>query len=415
MEDKIKISTKEELLSIKKKGNYILMNDIDLEEHGESLIDKFEGQFDGQGHTIRNFKIVGQGANTGLFNAVTGENAKISNLVIENATCYSYGGKKCGIITGFLFDGATIENCTVKSSDTIARYPYEAGIICGVMNDYDTKHPTYIRNCNVTGCTTGASAIVGRVYYSVVENCEVDNCELTTHFAGLVFDAMKSRIENCFIKNSKLFDKSGIIIYKSSNTKIINTELIVPPVVTNEMLMRSILESADSYEQLKDREEISLWGVYTDEPVDFPEVITKLTKLKKLNIGNNSWRTIPDSISNLQNLEEMQLDCALSYLDTLPDLSALPKLKTLRANGNVWHSKHPFPKQSLLPQILKATQVEVLDISKWGERVRQAKVVRPQLDMELFTGLKTFKNLQILSLSGHTFESLPKVLKSLNP
>jgi len=412
MENIIKISTKEELLGIKKNGSYILVNDIDLEGVENTIINKFEGQFDGQGFTLRNIQMFGDGAYTGLFNTVTGKDAKISNLVVENAIIIGY--KACGIIAGFLSNGATIENCTVKVGDVSERRVHGAGLICGKVNDYNIETTSYIRNCKVIDSNTDASAIAGRACYCVIEDCLVENCELIIHAGCLIYDISDSFVRNCFVQNCKLSDKSGTIISEAENTQIINTELIVPKIETNEVTMKRILESSDSYEQLKDKEEISLWGIYTNEPVDFPEVITKLTLLKKLNIGNNLWRSIPDIITNLQNLEELQLDCSLSCIQKLPDLSKLSKLRILRANGNAWLPEHNFPDQSLLPQILKASQVEQLDLSKWGERIRKAEVVRRQPEEELFNGLKDFKNLKMLILSNNSLETVPEALYHLS-
>ncbi len=412
MEHPIEIRTKEELLKIKKKGHYILMNDIDLEGHEKCLLKKFEGQLDGQGYTLRNFEIKSYKKYAGLFEIVCGENAKISNLVIENAAIS--GWKTCGIITAFLSNGATLENCTVKSSYVPDNYIYGAGVLCGKANDYNNEAPVYIRNCKVLNCVTGGSAITGYADDAEIENCQVENCEFNIHSGSLINEIYNSRVENCFIKNSKLKDISGTLISEINSSRVINTKLIVPEVETNEVRMRRILESPDSYEQLKGIEELSLWGVYTDKPVDFPEVITRLTTLKKLNIGNNAWRNIPESILNLQELEELQLDCGLSYIEELPDLSKLPRLKILRANGNTWLEKHPFPQQILIPQLLKATQVEHLDLSKWGIAVQKARIVRPAPEHELFEGLKDCMKLRILILSHNSFQSPPPILNLVN-
>ncbi|GEM_PF-2265915 len=407
MANPIKISTKEELLSIEEKGNYVLVNDIDLEGYEGFIIEKFKGQFDGQGHTISNFLI--SEYRSGLFGEVRGKKAVVSNLIISDATTHEY--YDCGLIVGWLTAGATIENCTVKNSKGVSS---DAGMIC-YKSESDGDKPNTIRNCHVVDCTIKGTGIVIGTKFTRIENCTIDKCVFTGNRGALIDSSMCTLITGCFITNTTFEKKELMVRCVHFETNIVNSEIITPKVDTNDIIIRRILESADAYEQLKDREELSLWGVYPEEQTEFPEVVTRLEKLKILNIGNNAWKNIPDSITNLKNLEELQLDCALSYIDKLPDLSSLKKLKRLRANGYVWNNKHPFPKQELLKDILKATQVEILDISKWGEYQRKGEIVRGKPDMAYLENLKDFANLEMLVLSHNSLEALPEVLhKGMN-
>ncbi|MCF0213146.1 MAG: FimB/Mfa2 family fimbrial subunit [Muribaculaceae bacterium] len=101
-----------------------LMNDIDcggnfIQPMGDNTVDvfpghSFAGTFDGQGFTIKNFKVETSepiNAAAGLFGTLTGtvKNVNVDNAVI-NSTHYAGG------IVGYANSGATIENCKVTNS-----------------------------------------------------------------------------------------------------------------------------------------------------------------------------------------------------------------------------------------------------------------------------------------------------------
>lgn len=103
-EGAIEISTKEQLKALvgdvaadanKYQGKTVkLLNDIDLGGDTWTPIDTFKGEFDGNGKTIRNFKIDGtaDGCRVGFFNVVTG-GAYIHNLTLQNVTATVGNGR----------------------------------------------------------------------------------------------------------------------------------------------------------------------------------------------------------------------------------------------------------------------------------------------------------------------------------
>ncbi|SFE42209.1 WGR domain-containing protein, predicted DNA-binding domain in MolR [Chitinophaga sp. CF118] len=121
----------------------------------------------------------------------------------------------------------------------------------------------------------------------------------------------------------------------------------------------------ESIGSLKKLEELDCSYCTEAAPVEFPEVITQLTGLKKLFIRRNSVRTIPESILHLENLEELDLDSSLCYLNELPDLSKLKKLKILNADGMGSYTIRP--KQSLLQSFFNITSLEELYIDRHGK------------------------------------------------
>lgn len=205
-EDPWIISTKEDLKKFTEISNNARMTftgryfalGADIDCQGDTLVpvckDKaaklfFEGNFDGRGHTIDNFKIVGVGFFTednvtgtavpgqvnpkdensyyycGLFGNV-GPNGVIRNVVIGSKAyiqSFQYGGAIAGGSEGL------IENC--YNYGTVRGYYSVTGGIVGYL-----KKDAVVRNCYnngficINGNTTGG--VVGQAQQALVENCE---------------------------------------------------------------------------------------------------------------------------------------------------------------------------------------------------------------------------------------------------
>lgn len=97
-------------------------------------------------------------------------------------------------------------------------------------------------------------------------------------------------------------------------------------------------------------------------PVDFPAAILGCTGLKRLSMNQNSIRQIPAALTTLTQLEELYLDSALSYINELPDLSGLTKLRIIHASGIYNDASSPLVKQELLKGFFKITSLEELKI-----------------------------------------------------
>lgn len=78
----------------------------------------FGGSFDGQGHTVSNFKIDRSDKEdyASLFNYYS--YGTLENLTVKNATVI--GVSKVGALIGGMYDGATVKNCTVEDCTVIA-------------------------------------------------------------------------------------------------------------------------------------------------------------------------------------------------------------------------------------------------------------------------------------------------------
>ena len=259
-------------------------------------------------------------------------------------------------------------------------------------------------------------------------------------------------------------ESMDVEINKLKKLKILNVssndELAAPEGIEKLSSLRVLNIANNGYDwlesitDLKKLEELDCSRCTAAAPADFPEVITELTGLKKLFIGSNSLRTIPDSILQLKNLEELNLDSSLSYLDELPDLSGLKKLKVLHADGQRSNSTRPMPKQSLLKSFFNITSLEELYIDRYGKEeeafIKQDQfaeieknlahdperfkafadavstivpnmiygdgrkgIVRHELTAAHLEGISKLKNLKVLDLSFNGLTSLPEEILTM--
>ncbi len=99
---------------------FVLVADIDLSGEtnwkpiGVTIANRFDGNFDGRGHVIKNLQIIGTAPNVGLF-AYTGANAVIKNVGVETTPLGVNGGQNVGILVGNQ-RGSKISNCYVSGS-----------------------------------------------------------------------------------------------------------------------------------------------------------------------------------------------------------------------------------------------------------------------------------------------------------
>lgn len=163
--DYIPIYSSQELHDINHdlKGNYILMNDIDLSGWGtwepignskETVIDEFRGNFDGNGHTISNLRlsVTGDSENIGLFGKVrfgSVKNLTLSNVKVEGtATHAQYIGALAGYSNSVISSCRTDGNIDIIADryDTMSRTRHIGGMtgygnsgISDCVNDISIK------------------------------------------------------------------------------------------------------------------------------------------------------------------------------------------------------------------------------------------------------------------------------------
>ena len=160
----------------------------------------------------------------------------------------------------------------------------------------------------------------------------------------------------------------------------------------------------------------------------FPENITKLKNLKKLNLSGNSIQILPEAIGDMVNLTELNLE--LNNLKILPDgITELSKLEILNLNfnpietfpeniNNLSNLKKIFLDYTLIynPKLTLPTKFGYLN--KLEELIINSPTLEP-----LPKCFKQLKNLYILSIHGdyvrHNrvsiyFDNLPENLRELD-
>lgn len=165
----------------------------------------FEGEFDGQGHTISNLYInAPKLEGVGLFGVA--QNATIKGIRVNNANITGYS--MLGTIAGSPYSGCTISDCKVTGNiKLVAEWAYVGGIAgYGYMD---------VENCSVVANGTGVITsetrnAVGGITAWMLEgnnsiiNCRVENLELTgwTNLGAITgFVHYSNVIEGCSAKN----------------------------------------------------------------------------------------------------------------------------------------------------------------------------------------------------------------------
>lgn len=169
-----RISSAEELVGMMNDSKYpncnnyqnvVLESDIDLGGNTISGFgddsDFFDGVFDGQGHSISNFKIDATNRTyyAGLFNQVSqysGTNTVIKNLIVKNATVA--GTSQVGVIVGGMNGNTIVENCKVYNSTVKA--VKKVGSVVGYTAGGTVKD-NYAENCVIEYSEKEASEILG--------------------------------------------------------------------------------------------------------------------------------------------------------------------------------------------------------------------------------------------------------------
>ncbi|MEX3625448.1 fibronectin type III domain-containing protein [Viridibacillus arvi] len=114
---------------------YKLMNDLDF-EGVEWIPFVLSTQFDGNGFTIKNFKIENAKiVNPGLFTIINADGS-VKNLTIKNFYIDSPNGASVGALAGYI-QNATIENVKVLNSKV--KGSYDVGLLSGSISDASIK------------------------------------------------------------------------------------------------------------------------------------------------------------------------------------------------------------------------------------------------------------------------------------
>ena len=182
------VETSEDLLSISAqfRGTVVLAADIDLNGAEIEGIGRFEGEFNGNGHTISDFSVKeAAGSSNGLFLDVF---ETVRDLYIKDFTVAK--AERCGGITGTNY--GTIENCAVL--DGSVEGTSMAGAVTG--SNSGSMIGCYVENCVITltaegvvGYTGGLSGSNGGSIVNSRSNAEIvarTNAGSDLYVGGLV-------------------------------------------------------------------------------------------------------------------------------------------------------------------------------------------------------------------------------------
>lgn len=204
----------------------------------------FSGVFDGQGHTVDNFKIsvpadAAPGYAAGLFGILSG--ATVKNVVIGPKAVFegqSAAMSFIGGVAGFALN-STVEGCTNKATMSVTAATDDtreclAGIV-GEMYTAEGDYASYVKNCVNEGTITSKNSVntknggtgisvAGIVGFSdgknfnYIQNCtnKVAIAAEATRLAGIVASAnAKTKVEDC-VNEGKI---SGLDV-KASNSRV---------------------------------------------------------------------------------------------------------------------------------------------------------------------------------------------------
>jgi len=232
----IEIGTAAELLALANEVNggdnksgktYKLIADIDLSIYGTGwnggkgwtpigvvtppLYPAFEGQFDGNGHTISNLYIDSGEHFIGLFGRIS--NGGVKNLGMENVDIT--GERYCGGVVGEVRNNSTITGCyttgTIRSVDPVE---CQVGGVVGAL-----VNTSGITNCYSTAIISGSSNYVGGVVGYINNNVSLLNCYATGAVSsggngvggivGYIGTLPPAIVENCVALNLSITSETG--------------------------------------------------------------------------------------------------------------------------------------------------------------------------------------------------------------
>lgn len=181
------------------------------------------------------------------------------------------------------------------------------------------------------------------------------------------------------------------------------------------LYIQELADAPEGIEMLPLKELI--FSYYSDklDPIPCPDFIFKLKSLEKLELRLAKLTSISDEINSMINLKSLDFGCSLSLITNFPDISNLANLKELIVRGeNVIGQKKPpyILFKSVLNNIIKLPQLEILDISFWSTRTNSEWLIRDGKRNSIPDIFDSLPNLKELSLAYMNLDYLPKSIYS---
>ena len=231
-----------QLVSQNPSAYYELANDLDMTNVEWTPIATFSGHFDGKNHKISNLSVAYGASHIGLFGQIIGtseaDRAEVKNLTLVNTTASaSTGTRNAGTLAGsamaaaidnvHIYDaeiyGSTVDApmggivgeaslyTSITSSDINKLYldAENAGNVGGLVGDLSTSS-TISASSVVNGTVRGLSAVGGIAGTTDSNASNISNSYYTgsvggkNTVGGIVGKAGRSKIENCYVDDAEL-------------------------------------------------------------------------------------------------------------------------------------------------------------------------------------------------------------------
>ena len=204
---------------------YYLNCDMDMD--GRTIMpigtnsEPFTGEFNGNGHIIRNFVLEAKDECVGLFGSIKGSEANLCNLGIEDAKITNNGqATYVGTLVGILED-ATIENCYSKTSSIEVQGNYIGGIVGKISGGQNTLLTNCYSRADIDVDGENVGGIVGGVdggcvkytYFAgtISSNNNIENAVNFGAISGMVASSESSdNISKCIFDKDKIDNLSAI-------------------------------------------------------------------------------------------------------------------------------------------------------------------------------------------------------------
>lgn len=201
------ISTAEDLKKIELDGKYLLLEDIDLGGAEWTPVGTddapFTGEFNGNGHTVKNYKITVYREYIGFFGAISGY-AKIYGLGVEEFNI-DVSGSSVGLMAGGLIGCSTGESIHIESCHASGEMNITASVGDDDNNGYNSAYVG-----GLIGYTQGSAS----VYYCY---SDVEISANTDKYAALFIGGLSGHYHDWRISEC----------YSSSNVSAITTDTAI--------------------------------------------------------------------------------------------------------------------------------------------------------------------------------------------
>lgn len=188
-DDPISITSVDLLLGMNKSRDAYYRLDADIDCNGEQLSSIFSssspfiGHFDGNNHTISNFKLY-PNTNTGLFGYLDGaeiKNLKISKVSYDQSRTDTYLGALAGYAKKSTIQNIKVDDVSIKHSGTSSRSAWIGGLVgmCDSSTITDCEIAKLDLNIPKAQLRVYAGGFIGYSSNTEIKNCSVEG-KLTT-------------------------------------------------------------------------------------------------------------------------------------------------------------------------------------------------------------------------------------------